>query len=125
MIMKKMQIGVWLLLMTAIVFSLTACGNRNAADSSTSSADYGTTAPSTGGAYESSSAAGSTGTTGTDTTGGTSGAGTVNGTDMTGTGGAMEESSGGIIRDIMDDAETMLDDTGNAIKNTVDPTTAR
>jgi hypothetical protein len=125
MIMKKMQIGVWLLLMTAIVFSLTACGNRNAADSSTSSADYGTTAPSTGGAYESSSAAGSIGTTGTDTTGGTSGAGTVNGTDMTGTGGAMEESSGGIIRDIMDDAETMLDDTGNAIKNTVDPTTAR
>jgi hypothetical protein len=129
MIMKKTQIGVWILLMTAIVFCLTACGNRNSAGNSTSSSDYGTTAPSTGGAGESSSAAGNTGTNGTDTTGGTSGAGTVNGTgngtDTTGAGGAMEESSGGILNDIMDDAETMLDDTGNAIKNTVDPTTTK
>jgi hypothetical protein len=129
MIMKKMQIGVWILLMMAIVFCLTACGNRNAAGNSTSSSDYGTTAPSTGGAGESSSAAGSMGTSGTDMTGGTSGAGTVNGagngTGTNGTGGAMEESSGGILNDIMDDAETMMDNTGNAIKNTMEPTTTR
>lgn len=123
--MKKMRIGAWILLVMAVVFCLTACGNKNAGNGSTSSSEYGTTAPSTSGAYEST-------TGGVGETGGTSGNGStqMNGTSGTGAAGStidstentngstiMEESSGGIIRDMLDDAETMLDNTGNAIKH--------